>query len=103
MVVNMLLFGNYIWKTFKIKMSHQVALPTSTNASTSKINPKSTTTWSVMDNKGKQSQILTSRKKMLKMDKTHKFRITLQNLMMILKPVELNVIIVKKLCMLYYS
>jgi len=63
MVVNMLLFGNYIWKTFKIKMSHQVALPTSTNASTSKINPKSTTTWSVMDNKGKQSQILTSRKK----------------------------------------
>ena len=63
MVVNMLLFGNYIWKTFKIKMYHQVALPTSTNASTSKINPKSTTTWSVMDNKGKQSQILTSRKK----------------------------------------
>jgi hypothetical protein len=63
MVVNMFLFGNYIWKTFKIKMFYQVALPTSTNASTSKINPKSTTTWSVMDNKGKQSQILTSRKK----------------------------------------
>jgi len=44
-------------------MFHQVALVISPNASTLKINPESTTTWSVMDNKGKQPQILASRKK----------------------------------------
>jgi hypothetical protein len=43
-------------------MFHQVALLTSPNASTLKINTESTTTWSVMDNKGKQPQILTSKK-----------------------------------------
>jgi hypothetical protein len=32
---------------------------------------------------------------MLMIEKSHKFRITLQNLIMILKPLELNVIIVK--------
>jgi len=36
-------------------------------------------------------------KEMLKMEKSHKFRITLQNLMLILKPLELNVIIVKNI------
>jgi len=40
----MFLFGNYIRKTFIIKMFHQVALVISPNASTLKINPESTTT-----------------------------------------------------------
>jgi len=46
-----------------------------------------------MDNKGKQLQVLTSRKKMLMIKRNHKFGIILQNLMVILQPLELNVII----------
>jgi hypothetical protein len=34
---------------------------------------------------------------MLKIEKSHKFGITLQNLMLILKPLELNVIIVENI------
>jgi hypothetical protein len=37
--------------------------PTSTNAPASNTNPTSTTALSVMDNKGKQLQVLTSRKR----------------------------------------
>ena len=68
---------------------------TSTNAPASNSNPTSTTAGSATDNKGKQLQVLTSRKKMLMIKKSHKFGIILQNLMVILQPLELNVIIVE--------
>ena len=50
-----------------------------------------------MDNKGKQTEVLTSRKINVDDRKSHKCRIILQNLMVILKLLELNVIIVKKI------
>jgi hypothetical protein len=50
-----------------------------------------------VDNKGKQTEVLTSRKINVDDRKSHKCRIILQNLMVILKLLELNVIIVKKI------
>ena len=62
--ISMFLFGNYKWKTFKIKIFHLLTLPsTSTNVLTSNINPTLTTAGSTTDNKGKQPQVLTSRKR----------------------------------------
>jgi len=70
--------------------------PTSTNVSTSNTNPTSTTAGSATDNKGKQLQVLTSRKRNVDdKKKNHKFGIILQNLMVILQPLELNVIIME--------
>jgi hypothetical protein len=71
--------------------------PTSTNASTSNTNPTSTTAGSTTDNKGKQLQVLASRKRNVDDKKSHKFGIILQNLMVILQPLELNVIIVERI------
>jgi hypothetical protein len=48
-----------------------------------------------MDNKGKLPQVLHQGKEMLMIEKSHKFWITLQNLMVILKPLKLNVIIIE--------
>jgi hypothetical protein len=58
--------------------------PTSTNTPTSNTNPTSTIAGFVMDNKGKQTLVLTSRKINVDDRKSHKFRIILQNLMVIL-------------------
>lgn len=70
--------------------------PTSTNVSTSNTNPTSTTAGSATDNKGKQLQVLTSRKRNVDdKKKNHKFGIILQNLMVIIQPLELNVIIME--------
>ena len=77
-------FGNYIWKTFKIKMLHPLTLP--------QHQPLQDPPQIAMVNNLKS---LHQGKEMLMIEKSHKFRITLQNLIMILKPLELNVIIVK--------
>jgi len=72
--------------------------PTSTTSQTSKTNAESTHVGSSTDTKGKQPQVLTSRKRNADdKKKSHKFGITLQNLMLILKPLELNVIIVENI------
>ena len=56
--ISMFLFGNYKWKTFKIKIFHLLTLPPTSN-----INPTLTTAGSTTDNKGKQPQVFTSRKR----------------------------------------
>jgi hypothetical protein len=70
---------------------------TSTNAPTSNTNPTSTTAGSTTDSKGKQLQVPASRKRNVDDKKSHKFGIILQNLMVILQPLELNVIIVERI------
>jgi hypothetical protein len=65
-------------------VSSTSTIPTLTNAPVSNTNPTSTTAGSTTDNKGKQLQVLASRKEMLMIKKSHKFEIILQNLMVIL-------------------
>ena len=71
--------------------------PTSTTSSTSKTNAKSTNAGSTTNTKGKQPQVLTFRKRNVEDRKNQKFGITLQNLMLILKLFELNVIIMENI------
>jgi len=89
-------FGNYIWKTFKIKMLHPLTLPQHQPIpqlqTLTQHQPLQDPPQIAMVNNLKS---LHQGKEMLMIEKSHKFRITLQNLIMILKPLELNVIIVK--------
>ena len=71
--------------------------PTSTNAPASNTLSTSTTVGSTTDNIGKQLQVLATRKRNVDDKKSHKFGIILQNLMVILKPLELNVIIMERI------
>jgi len=71
--------------------------PTSTNAPVSNTNPTSTTAGSATDSTSKLLQVLASRKRNVDDKKNHKFGIILQNLMVILQPLELNVIVVERI------
>ena len=96
--INMFSFGNYIWKTFKIKMLHPLTLPQHQPIpqlqTLTQHQPLQDPPQIAMVNNLKS---LHQGKEMLMIEKSHKFRITLQNLIMILKPLELNVIIVKRI------
>ena len=96
--INMSSIVNYRWKTFKIKIFHPLALPqhqpmpqlqTLTQHQLLQDPP-----WIVKVNNFK---FLYLGKEMLMIKKGHKFGIILQNLMVILQPLELNVIIVERI------
>jgi len=70
---------------------------TSTNAPASNTNPTSTTAGSTQKIKVNNFKSLHLEKEMLMIKKSHKFEIILQNLMVILQPLELNVIIVERI------
>jgi hypothetical protein len=71
--------------------------PTSTNAPASNTNPTSTIAVSTMEKKVNNFKSLHLGKEMLMIKKSHKFGIILQNLMVILQPLELNIIIVERI------
>jgi len=71
--------------------------PTSTTSPTSKTNTESTNAGSTQIQKVNNLKSLHLGKEMLKIEKSHKFGIILQNLMLILKFLELNVIIVENI------
>jgi len=84
-------FGNYIWKTLKIKMLHPLTLPqhqpmpqlqTLTQHQLLQDPPQII--------KVNNLKSFYQGKETLMIEKSHKFGITLQNLIMILKPLELN-------------
>jgi hypothetical protein len=94
----MFAFGNYRWKTFKIKMLHPLALPqhqpmpqlqTLTQHQLLQDPPRII--------KVNNFKSLHQGKEMLMIKKSHKFGIILQNLMVILQPLELNVIVVERI------
>jgi len=96
--MNMFAFGNLQMENLQNQNASSTGTtPTSTNASASNTNPTSTTAGSTTDSKGKQLQVPASRKRNVDDKKSHKFRIILQNLMVILQPLELNVIIVERI------
>jgi hypothetical protein len=91
-------FGNYIWKTFKIKMLNPLTLPQHQPIpqlqTLTQHQPLQDPPQIAMVNNLKS---LHQGKEMLMIEKSHKIRITLQSLMVILKPLKLNVIIVEKI------
>ena len=98
MVVKMFLLGNNIWKTFKFKMLHPLALHQHQSIlqlqRLTQNQPLQDPPWIQKINNLK---FWHQGKEMLMIEKSHKFRVILENSMVILKPLELNVIIVEKI------
>ena len=96
--MNMFAFGNLQMENLQNQNASSTGTtPTSTNAPASNTNPASTTAGSTTDSKGKQLQVPASRKRNVNDKKNRKFGIILQNLMVILQPLELNVIIMERI------
>jgi len=98
MVVNMFTLCNNIWKIFKFKMLHPQALHQHQPIlQLQKLTQNQPLHVPPQIQKVNNLKSLHQGKEMLMIKKSRKFRITLQNLMLILKPLELNAIIVENI------